>query len=179
MPWFFKKSLGHRKNLEHSQIQKKSRQIWLSPNLTLRKDLYMDTAFNYSFPFCTLDSFLARLGKNLVYCEMFLCPNGSYTSLNQFNKAGKIATNTIIVRIYYLGLSSHRPHCALALMVSLHGSAILRFKRERKAKDLFSTQVFLTKMLCLWSFWLSATNISQWLLLGIFVQKVFEANLNR
>ena len=39
LPWFFKKSLGHRKNLEHSQIQKKSRQIWLSPNLTLRKKL--------------------------------------------------------------------------------------------------------------------------------------------
>ena len=38
-----RKSLGHRKNLEHSQIQKKSRQKWLSPNLTLRKYLYMDT----------------------------------------------------------------------------------------------------------------------------------------
>ena len=28
-----RKSLGHRKNLEHSQIQKKSRQKWLSPKL--------------------------------------------------------------------------------------------------------------------------------------------------
>ena len=35
---FFRKSLGH------SQIKKKSRQKWLSPKLTLRKDLYMDTA---------------------------------------------------------------------------------------------------------------------------------------
>ena len=39
---FFRKSLGH------SQIQKKSRQKWLSPNLTLRKDLYMDTPFIFS-----------------------------------------------------------------------------------------------------------------------------------
>ena len=38
-----KKKFRHRKNLEHSQIQKKSSQKWLSPNLTLRKYLYMDT----------------------------------------------------------------------------------------------------------------------------------------
>ena len=33
--WKHRKSLGHRNNLEHSQIQKKSRQKWLSPNFFL------------------------------------------------------------------------------------------------------------------------------------------------